>query len=80
MKKFSIKLIETVEYTKILEVEVPDTWTEQTIRDDLSPTSLDMYQEMLPEGVKVIDASDEWDSDSDILGRGNLVLGEIEES
>jgi len=80
MKKFRIKLIETAEYTKHFEVEVPDTWTEATVRDQLSPTNLDMYQDQLPNGVTVLSEGDEWDSDFDIMGRGNLILGEIKES
>ena len=80
MKKFCIKLIEKAEYTKSFEVQVPDTWTEATVRDQLNPTNLDMYQEQLPDEVTILYEGDEWDSDWDIMGRGHLVLGEIKES
>ena len=39
-----------------------------------------MYEEFLPESVKIIDSDSDWElEDLDVMGRGELTIGKIEE-
>tara|TARA_R110002060_G_scaffold49760_1_gene60680 strand:+ start:274 stop:540 length:267 start_codon:yes stop_codon:yes gene_type:complete len=84
MKKFDVEITETSTSSKIVTLDVPDNWTKVTIIDNLTPHAIDMQAEDVEKeyGVKVSDPNpNDWEAKGlDMMGRGDMKIGEINES
>jgi len=80
MRQISLQLVETLKSVRHYKIEVPDDWTDEMVRKEINPYTLDMYQECLPEAVKIVYSDADWEhEDLDIMGRGDLEIGRVEE-